>query len=174
MHRTNSMSSIASSASDAEDTMQIFVKNVPGTSSTSYSMSNSSHPPNLQISSNPYDPSTKHLNIHPPHPARRPHQRSHSLRPAPRARRKTPVLTLHHPLRLQHPTKLHLTHGSTIARWHASQEDPLLFQTMQRRRPAHRRRLRFLLRSLLRQAQVVGGPQVRGTRGLQEGESRAE
>lgn len=35
MHRSSSVSSLASSSSESDDTMQIFVKNVSGTSSKS-------------------------------------------------------------------------------------------------------------------------------------------
>jgi hypothetical protein len=35
MHRSNSISSVSSSASDAEETIQIFIKTVSGDSSTS-------------------------------------------------------------------------------------------------------------------------------------------
>jgi hypothetical protein len=167
MHRSDSISSVSSSASDAEETMQVFIKTVSGDSSTSHLrlICPAAHVLTNHYSNPPYHP-FHNLHLNSTLPPRPPHKPVHPLGPAPRARRQAPRITQLDTHILQHPAQRHNTHGPAHARRHAAQEDPVLVQSVQRRGATYRWRLRLLQRTLLRQAPVVGGSQVRGLGGL--------
>jgi hypothetical protein len=165
--RSNSISSVSDRASSAEpeETMQIFVKNLSGDSKPSTALTASTRPLTNTPPSLPHHHPRIHHSRNPALPASPAHQPPALLAP-PRLRRQAPhrpfrptQITCRHP-RVHHPPR-------TAHPRRRPQEDPLRLQGLPRRRAAHCRRLRLLLRPLLRQAPHAGVAQLPRARGLQ-------
>lgn len=167
--RSGSVSSISSASSrassaGAEETMQIFVKNIAGDSKRITSTCSTPSTDKLHSLPN-YDPRIN-LCSQPPSSRRAPHKPSR-VRAPPRLRRQA-SRSFQTALRLQRLPRQHPARCSTTA-WRRSQEDPLRRQGLQGCCAADCRRLWVLPGTLLWEAPNVGEPQLHRTRGLQEG-----
>jgi hypothetical protein len=124
MRRSSSISSISSLSSDA-DTMQIFVKDVSGTSSKPPAQARHTTRP-LTCPSNPSLNTHKHIDKHSALAAGAADRPAPARRPAHSTRRQASLEQHHIARRLRHCPQRHPAHGAADARRHAPQEDPLL------------------------------------------------
>lgn len=176
MMRSNSISSISSlssrcSSAEPEYTMQIFIKNIAGDSKSShYSCVIDSR---AHLMSRSLRPRSTRVNIdsHTLIPSRHPYKPSCSGH-ASRVCRQASGRSIKHPVGLQHWPRKYPSPGTPFAR-RSTQEDPLPVQGLQRCRATHRRRLRILQRTLLRQAPHARKPCLQRSRNMQ-GRGEAE